>query len=891
MDSGSITSRGLLLLDRYYSQENLMPTKAFHLLEVGLMVQSEALKEAAPQLAPLFHYLVNTGRALSRTDHNVVEIFREIRNQHPDLLPAWTQALMEFKPRVDYIDKTKVLASLASHLISNYQTFSENDLLILRSFLRLKAKKAGLQDLNRRLKKDADFARLAAPLDWAVLKNPDFLAVASRCNSREDILTYDRMLTDYNQMLAQEADLQKRSQLVEKLINILEAGPGGKGKLTALAGQLEDPALPLSRELKDRAFNLMIEYLRFEAQQHPNPKLIEKLDQDAEFLKLLPSLVKLILDKPPLVKIAHLFRSRSEIETYQRLVTNPLETLKAEADLNKRRELVEKIISLVETGVLERDILIQLLKGNGSVLSRELNHRIAKLFLDGREINRLDFLLEKGETREALPGKIEGLGREMAELAHKALGLTRGVASHSKKPTLTIYILTTAHGFNGERILDGFYHKADVRRKMIERIGAADAKYAKKIERLASQSGAERTEEEMRIIHQAFYEYVEHLQKKEGYDRLSAIMKIGSLWVERGYLPYFTYPLEIKIPSGSAPSPEVTQQLKGLAEKAQKNGWDIMFIDHSTVRSIDVPHPNDPKDFEKGRAIARGMEIMWQALSAKQIHKVWLYKENNWALPDILGMDAVNVLGLNLYAGRVYDMHVWGRKEEWVKIDDHGKTVLGVAVEKDGAKATTTLVFPVLNGDGYYKMATVASLFWRAFRVELAKLEGWPPTAPSFRYSNLLFVCNANHHRSTTFEILTKELLRYQMGPDAEKLAISSAGIEAESYLRDHPDKGDMSGRAKQMLRDHGISVDTLPKTQLTAEQIAVSDLILVMTERERKALLDKFPQARSKVRVVKEFLDFPPEEQDLPTPRNFDAADFEVFFNLAQKITERITS
>jgi protein-tyrosine-phosphatase len=179
-------------------------------------------------------------------------------------------------------------------------------------------------------------------------------------------------------------------------------------------------------------------------------------------------------------------------------------------------------------------------------------------------------------------------------------------------------------------------------------------------------------------------------------------------------------------------------------------------------------------------------------------------------------------------------------------------------------------------------------VYWAAFRAELAGLEGWPATLPSFKYSNLLFVCNANHHRSPTFEILFRKLIREQLGPDAEKIGIASAGLEVDSYLTKHPEKGEMSPRARQMLINRGLRINGFEKTQIDQTIIAGSDLILVMTKREKEALLEKHPAAEGKVKTVKEFLGFPETDHDIPTPAEFSDEVFDQFEKLVLRIIDK---
>jgi protein-tyrosine-phosphatase len=623
-----------------------------------------------------------------------------------------------------------------------------------------------------------------------------------------------------------------------------------------------------------------------------NQALEEKCLEDPVFSALIPSIIDLARNEPGWLEIAQLFSFPADIEKAHRLQRNPFADLIAELKQSSddktrlmiwvagaRRIEFQLSLNQADKWFLMGEVAKLLEKGN---LPAAIRGEMEKFYSDCLKRKFASFIGPNGSGEE-IPGKLKEIGREMAQVAHKTLAKIREVTTATKRPALTIYILTTAHGFNGERILDNFYKNPVLRAKILQRIKQAGSNYERAVNNLEKLVGKARVDAEMRIIHRAFYQYVDGLQETEGLDRLSAIMQVGQLWVQKGYLEYFSYPLELKIPSGSEPTPETKQQLQQLARQAGEKGWDIILIDHSTVRTVDVIHAGDPPDFEKGRAIARGMEIIGRAFN-----RVWLYKQNNWDPQGQLKSDRVNIVGLNLYDGKVYNQHLWGKKEEWLKVDDHGRTIMGMEVQKGGQRETATILILEKKQDGQYQLTKANSVYWAAFRAELAGLEGWPATLPSFKYSNLLFVCNANHHRSPTFEILFRKLIREQLGPDAEKIGIASAGLEVDSYLTKHPEKGEMSPRARQMLINRGLRINGFEKTQIDQTIIAGSDLILVMTKREKEALLEKHPAAEGKVKTVKEFLGFPETDHDIPTPAEFSDEVFDQFEKLVLRIIDK---
>jgi protein-tyrosine-phosphatase len=632
-------------------------------------------------------------------------------------------------------------------------------------------------------------------------------------------------------------------------------------------------------------------------------ELTRRLDNEPEFRALLPEIYRLASRRADLWRLAHLFNGAADVALV--------------AELNNLSE-EQLACRFVDSGrPLARRIIWQLLRGNGQIdellandpeflaaataltkdptVAEELRREVEERCLAYVQ-SRFHDLIGRNGSADQLAEKVAGLARECAGLAHKALDLTRQIAGQTKRPTINIYILSTAHGFNAERILGDLYQNAPARQVILGSLRKSKRDHlAKEVEKLGMlPDGPDRVEAEMRVIHRLFFRQIDELLDSRKLDRLSAVMEVGERWLKLGLLRQFTYPLEIKVPSGSQIPGETVKQLEALSRQAAERGWDIVLIDHSTVRTKDVVHQGDPPESEKGRAIARAMEAICRAVAGagQKAASSWLYKNNGWQIdPASIAPEkgTVRVIGLNLYDGKVYDQHVWGKKDDWVGIDDHGKTILGVEVGKGNAREMRSVVGVARATGGGLKRFSVSRHYWEEFRREAARLEGWPPTMPSFKVNNLLFVCNANHHRSTTMEHLFRHLLREQLGPDAEKMNIRSGGIEADDYVGQHPDKKTMSARARHMLTAQGITVNGSAKNQLTPAEIDNAELIIVMTRREAAALKKKIPASAQKIQVLKEFLGYPQAEQDLPTPGEFDAQTFGQFKKLAEQLLDKI--
>ncbi|RUR28317.1 low molecular weight phosphotyrosine protein phosphatase [Vreelandella andesensis] len=118
-------------------------------------------------------------------------------------------------------------------------------------------------------------------------------------------------------------------------------------------------------------------------------------------------------------------------------------------------------------------------------------------------------------------------------------------------------------------------------------------------------------------------------------------------------------------------------------------------------------------------------------------------------------------------------------------------------------------------------------------------------------FTHILVVCTGNICRSPVAEALLRQQL-----PDYQ---ISSAGLGA---LEGEP----VSPFARQLAEDDGLDVTDHRARQLTATMIQTADLILVMTEGQRRAVGKQAPQALGKTLLLGRWLN-DGEGQDIPDP------------------------
>ncbi len=131
--------------------------------------------------------------------------------------------------------------------------------------------------------------------------------------------------------------------------------------------------------------------------------------------------------------------------------------------------------------------------------------------------------------------------------------------------------------------------------------------------------------------------------------------------------------------------------------------------------------------------------------------------------------------------------------------------------------------------------------------------------------TKVLFVCLGNICRSPMAACLFRQMIK-EAGCAAQ-FAVDSAGTSDEEEGKE------MYTAAKEILRRHGVAVQPHTARQITAEDLAGFDYILVMEEKNRRALVHRFGRLPDSVQRL---LSLTEQDGDVADPwytRDFETA------------------
>jgi len=144
--------------------------------------------------------------------------------------------------------------------------------------------------------------------------------------------------------------------------------------------------------------------------------------------------------------------------------------------------------------------------------------------------------------------------------------------------------------------------------------------------------------------------------------------------------------------------------------------------------------------------------------------------------------------------------------------------------------------------------------------------------------------CRANITRSAYLHGYMKHYLTSHFPHARRKLRILSAGVQARC--------GSSADQvAKHIARTNGFNLNDHRSDPFTKKTVKKADVILVMEEWQKAALIKRFPEAEKKTFRITEYLrhDDYAEIRDLHDPTGQDAEDYEDFIEAAHTEVDRI--
>ncbi len=148
----------------------------------------------------------------------------------------------------------------------------------------------------------------------------------------------------------------------------------------------------------------------------------------------------------------------------------------------------------------------------------------------------------------------------------------------------------------------------------------------------------------------------------------------------------------------------------------------------------------------------------------------------------------------------------------------------------------------------------------------------------------IVVVCKANITRSAYLHGYMENYLKDHMPYARKKVRILSAGVQARSG-------GSASQVVKHVAKINGFSLRGHHSDPMSRKIVKEADVILVMEQYQKDAILERFPKAEGKTFRMMEYLwtGDADEIRDIPDPTGQNLVDYEEFMDIAHAEVDRI--
>ena len=148
---------------------------------------------------------------------------------------------------------------------------------------------------------------------------------------------------------------------------------------------------------------------------------------------------------------------------------------------------------------------------------------------------------------------------------------------------------------------------------------------------------------------------------------------------------------------------------------------------------------------------------------------------------------------------------------------------------------------------------------------------------------SVLMVCTGNSCRSVMAEALLKKYLK---GYGKSDITVRSAGIRAlDGHLP--------TGETIEALKEEGIELKNFKSAAVTGEMVKEADLILAMERIHKYELVRRFPEAASKIFLLREYAgakeSIKVDDPDVPDPIGMPVSEYKACMDMIKNNIERV--
>lgn len=273
--------------------------------------------------------------------------------------------------------------------------------------------------------------------------------------------------------------------------------------------------------------------------------------------------------------------------------------------------------------------------------------------------------------------------RVMAEKAFFTSEKTKEIATQTKKPTITFYVLSAAYRLCIENPFNQLREQGLPQEEIAEKIKTFDREVREK--------------------------------RKAGKSSLEARLEVGREWLEKGWFAYFTLPILMKIPTWMPqknPYRPYLERVQEIADLALAHNYDVVIIDRWSASHDHDNIQNRMQQLFTDRGVGLGTHLEYK---------------NHWRIPSDIKCDHSMAFTLNVFDGIKSDFQGLanvGEGNAYLPVEDQ-EAYVGVKWNDENRKQYVDYLVLVQDDSGEYRATSSISLFNHFYRAALRELRGY----------------------------------------------------------------------------------------------------------------------------------------------------------------------